>query len=60
MVYLHFQVDCSVFGVLSQVVYVPMGYPQRKHILDNCPNIAKLLDRLKTNYWPNWDEQCNM
>ncbi|XP_053400803.1 failed axon connections-like [Mercenaria mercenaria] len=53
-------VDCSVFGVLSQVVYVPMGYPMRKYILENCSNIIDLFDRLKNTYWTNWEEQCKM
>lgn len=51
-------VDCSVFGVLSQVVYVPMKYPMRKYILDKCPNLTELFKRLIDAYWPNWDEQC--
>lgn len=49
--------DCSVFGVLSQVVYVPIGYPMRKYIQEKCPNIISLCDRLKVTYWTNWDEQ---
>ena len=55
-----FQVDCVVFGILSQVVYVPMNYPQRKYILEKCQNIVRLMDNLKDTYWKNWQEECDM
>jgi len=51
--------DVATIKLLG-IVYITMGYPQRKHIFDNCPNIVKLLDGLYTNYWPNLDEQCIM
>ncbi|KAL4229663.1 hypothetical protein ACF0H5_010051 [Mactra antiquata] len=50
-------VDCSIFGVLSQVVYVPMGFPMRKYITENCQNIMDLFERLKSKYWQNWEEE---
>jgi len=52
--------DCVVFGVLSQVVYVPMKFPQRKYILEKCPNISRLMDHLRDTYWKNWQTECEM
>ena len=52
------QVDCSLFGIITQVICVPMKFPERKYIQDNCPNLLDFVDRIKSNYWPDWDEQC--
>lgn len=51
-------VDCSLFGIITQVICVPMKFPERKYIQDNCPNLLDFVDRIKSNYWPDWDEQC--
>ncbi|KAH3781477.1 failed axon connections-like isoform X2 [Dreissena polymorpha] len=53
-------VDCSLFGVLSQVLYVPIGYPMRTFLLDKCPNLVNLINRLRETFWANWNEECGI
>ena len=54
------QVDCSLFGMMTQVVCVPMQFPERKYIQEHCQNIIDFVERVKSNYWPEWEEQCKM
>ncbi|KAK3096269.1 hypothetical protein FSP39_025147 [Pinctada imbricata] len=51
--------DCSVFGILSQVAYVPINYPMRTVVREECPNLLRYLDRIKDTYWKHWDQQMN-
>ena len=32
-------IDCAIFGHLTQFLYIPMDFPQKQYIIDNCPNI---------------------
>lgn len=49
-------VDCTVFGFLSQIAYIPIQFPQRKTI-ESSANLTNYLERIKTKYWKDWDEQ---
>ena len=48
--------DCTMFGHLVQFVYIPMDIPQKAYIQENCPNLAKFVDRMKDLLWPDWEE----
>ncbi len=50
------QIDATLFGHLCQVVYVlDMHYPQRKVLVEEFPNVLEYMDRLKAEFWPDWD-----
>ena len=50
------QVDCAVFGQLVQVSEVKsIPYPQRDVIESECPNVRMYIDRIKGEFWPDWN-----
>jgi len=51
-------IDCTVFGHLAQFLYIPMAFPQKKYMLENCPNLIEYVDRMKYLMWPNWEDMC--
>jgi glutathione S-transferase len=51
--------DCTVFGHLSQFIYIPMAFPQQIYIRKNCENLLKFVDRMKDTHWPDWEEMCS-
>ena len=51
-------IDCTVFGHLAQFLYIPMAFPQKKYMQENCPNLVTYVDRMKNLMWPDWDEMC--
>ncbi|KAL3846480.1 hypothetical protein ACJMK2_017467 [Sinanodonta woodiana] len=53
-------VDCSLFGLMTQIVCVPMKYPERKIIMEECQNIKDFVDRIIDQYWSEWHEQCEL
>lgn len=50
------QVDCTIFGHLSQIVYPDMPYPQKDFIQTHCPNLVAYMERIQSLYWPDWDQ----
>jgi len=52
------QVDAVLFGYLAQIIYVPLESPHQKLINSECRNLARYCDRIKTRFWPDWDEIC--
>ncbi|XP_060073919.1 failed axon connections homolog [Ylistrum balloti] len=50
-------VDCTLFGVLSQAIFVPLDFPMKAVIKEECSNILDYIDRLKTEFWSHWDDQ---
>ena len=50
--------DCTLFGHLVQFLYIPMDFPQKKFMQENCPNLVAYVDRIRDDLWPNWDEMC--
>lgn len=51
-------IDCTVFGHLAQFLYIPMAFPQKKFMLENCPNLVEYVDRMKYLMWPDWEDMC--
>lgn len=51
-------IDCTIFGHLVQFVYMPLDIPQKKHIKDKCQNLAAFVDRMREEFWPDWDQMC--
>ena len=51
-------IDCAVFGHVSQFVWIPIDFPQKDHIVENCPNLYNFLFNFRAKYWPDWEEKC--
>lgn len=51
-------IDCYIFGHMCQLLYLPLDYPHRSYVEENCPNLVKLTERIKTRYWSDWDKVC--
>lgn len=52
--------DCAVFGHLSQFLWIPIDFPQRKYLLESCPNLVKFMNHFRATYWPDWEDLCNI
>jgi len=52
------QVDAVLFAHLAQIVYIPLESPHQKLINGECRNLLRYCDRIKTRFWPDWDEIC--
>ena len=50
--------DCLLFGHLAQFLYIPMDFPQKAYMHSNCKNIVHLVDRIREEAWPDWDQMC--
>ena len=50
--------DCTVFGHVAQFLYIPMEFPQKKFMIENCPKLIEYVDRMKGLMWPNWNDMC--
>jgi hypothetical protein len=50
--------DCAVFGHLSQLLWIPIDFPQQKYLKEKCPNVVRFMNRFREEYWPDWDELC--
>lgn len=50
------RVDVTAFGHLAQMVYLPLGTPHERYISQECSNLKDFCDRMKQQFWPDWDE----
>ena len=50
--------DATLFGHLVQFLYIPMDFPQKTFVREQCPNLVKYVDRIREEFWPDWDEMC--
>jgi len=51
-------IDCTTFGHLAQFLYIPMAFPQKAYMHENCPNLVAYVDRMKNLMWSDWDDMC--
>ena len=51
-------IDCTIFGHLSQILYIPMNFPQKQFVKDQCPNLIRFMENFKVNYWSDWEQKC--
>lgn len=47
--------DCTVFGHLSQFLYIPMGSPFQKYLEESCPNLIRFMANFKNKVFPDWE-----
>jgi len=52
--------DCAVFGHLSQFLWIPIDFPQRQYLMENCPNVVQFMKQFRATYWPDWEDLCNV
>jgi len=52
-------IDCTMFGHLVQLVLLPMEIPHKKFIVEECPNLVEFVERMKSEFWPDWEEMCS-
>jgi len=50
--------DCTVFGHLSQFLYIAMDFPQKTYLKENCPCLLRFMEHFKESYFPDWDILC--
>nr|KAG5699897.1 hypothetical protein BaRGS_018196 [Batillaria attramentaria] len=50
------EVDCTLFGHLSQFVWQAHRSPGEKLINERFPNLKRYCERIKNKYWQDWDE----
>jgi len=50
--------DCTLFGHLAQFLYIPMDFPQKAYMHKECKNIVRLVDRIRDEAWPDWEQAC--
>jgi len=49
-------VDCMLFGHLAQFLFIDIGFPQKTFMEAKCPNLVELVNRVKLQFWRDWDE----
>ena len=53
------EIDFVLFGILVMFLYAtPKDNPHVQEILKNHQNLVKFVDRMKSQYWPDWEECC--
>ena len=50
--------DCTVFGHLSQFLYIDIDFPQKKYLKESCPNLLRFMEHFKTTHFPDWETLC--
>jgi len=49
-------VDCMLFGHLAQFLFIDIGFPQKTFMETKCQNLVELVNRMKQEFWVDWDE----
>jgi len=52
------KLDATAFAHLSQFLYIPTENELKTYIKEECPNLVNYMERMKTQYWSDWEEQC--
>jgi len=53
------RVDCTVFGHLAQMLYIPIKNEHQDLLnSDECKNLRAFCNRMKDQFWADWDEFC--
>ncbi|KAK7499330.1 hypothetical protein BaRGS_00009305 [Batillaria attramentaria] len=52
------EVDCAMFGMLSQILFHMVGSRHEQHVRENLPNIVAYVERMKAKFWPDWEQRC--
>lgn len=52
-------IDCTLFGHLAQFLYIPLPFPQKRFLNEECKNLVEYVERIKSELWPDWEQMCN-
>lgn len=52
------EVDCTLFGYTSQILWNYNGSPYVKMVREDYPNLKAHHNRMRTLLYPDWDELC--
>lgn len=50
--------DCTVFGHLSQFLYIAMDFPQKAYLKENCPCVLRFMEHFKQTHFADWETLC--
>merc|ERR1712238_149256 len=50
--------DCTVFGHLSQFLYIDLDFPQKTYLNEHCPNLVRFMDHFQQTYFQDWETLC--
>ncbi len=50
------QLDATAFGHLAPFWFVPVESELKKFFGSECTNLVDLIERIKSVYWPDWDQ----
>lgn len=56
LIFIFFEVDAALFGVLAQIVYAPYEFPQKQLILNELHNLQDYCDRIRGKLWYNFSK----
>ncbi|EDV29345.1 Failed axon connections-like protein [Trichoplax sp. H2] len=52
-------IDAAMFGIISNIIY---GNPPESsltlYVKDYLPNLNSYVERIKSNFWPDWEQRC--
>ncbi|GMS84313.1 hypothetical protein PENTCL1PPCAC_6488 [Pristionchus entomophagus] len=47
-------IDATIFASLAQILFVPYESDHKSMLNDECTNLVKFVDRMKSRFWPDW------
>lgn len=53
------ELDCTAFAMLAQMIWNMDGSPYERVIKDKHKNLVEFCWRMRTTYWPDWDNCLN-
>ena len=52
-------IDAAAFGIISNIIY---GNPPESsltlYVKNNFQNLISYVERIKENFWPDWEQRC--
>ena len=52
-------IDCTMFGLLSCLLHTAESSPLAKVVKEDLKNLGDFCDRMKLNFWLDWNELCS-
>lgn len=52
-------IDCTMFGLLSCLLHTADSSPLAKVVKEDLKNLVDFCDRMKLNFWLDWNELCS-
>ena len=52
-------IDCVLYGHLVQFLYIPLDFPQKAFMAEECPNLVRFVERFREAHWKDWEDKCS-